>query len=414
VPKGSMVYSHSRLETFSNCRLKFRYQYVDKVDVPRRESVEAFLGSRVHETLEQHYKNIMMGKMWTQEEYLAYFDDIWKKLMPENLHIVNQQYTQEDYYQQGVRSLTDYWKHYHPFDSEKTIALEKRIYMNLDDGDSYRFQGYVDRISKTADGIWQIRDYKTKRNLPTIEEAQKDRQLALYQMGLQKMWTDTDQVQLIWHYLLFDEEVKITKDKPDLEKTRIDTIHLIQEVETAMVEDDFPYHESALCEWCDFFDICPAKKHLAKVRTLPPEDFKREQGVTLVDRYAKLMEERKQNELEIQTVKDELFRFAEQFVVDKVYGSSHYVRVKVEESMQPPSASDREHKQLREELEEYLRASALWQEVSQFNPKRLIKILREGELAGKIRQEIERFLVLRTDKSLYSGKRKDVEEGQYE
>ena len=57
--------------------------------------------------------------------------------------------------------MTDYWNHYHPFESEKTIALEKRIYMNLDDGDSYRFQGYVDRISKTADGTWQIRDYNS-------------------------------------------------------------------------------------------------------------------------------------------------------------------------------------------------------------------------------------------------------------
>lgn len=57
-----MLYSHSRLETFENCPLKFKYQYVEKVDVPRRDSIEAFLGSRVHETLEALYKNKMMAK----------------------------------------------------------------------------------------------------------------------------------------------------------------------------------------------------------------------------------------------------------------------------------------------------------------------------------------------------------------
>lgn len=409
-----MIYSHSRLETFSNCPLKFKFQYVDKVDVPRLESVEAYLGSRVHETLEQHYKNIMMGKMWTQEEYLAYFDDIWKRLMPENLHIVNQQYSKEDYHQQGVRSLVDYWKHYHPFDSEKTIALEKRIYMNLDDSNNFRFQGYVDRISKTPDGVWQIRDYKTKRSLPTIDEAQQDRQLALYQLGLQKMWADTDKVELIWHYLLFDEEVKITKEREGLEKTRIDTIHLIQKVETAMENDDFPYRESALCEWCDYFDICPAKKHLAKVRTLPPEEFKREHGVELVDRHTSLKEERRQIELQIATVEEELFSYAQQFLADKIYGSSHYIRVKIAESLQPPSSSDKAEREERKELEEFLKQSGLWEEVSQLNNSRLVRLLEKGELDEKIRGEIERYLVKKIQKRLYPGKRKDVEEGQYD
>ncbi len=409
-----MVYSHSRLETFSNCPLRFKYQYVERVDVPKLESVEAFLGTRVHETLEQHYKNIMMGKMWTRDEYLAYFADIWKRLMPPDLNIVNKQYSEEDYYQQGVRSLADYWDHYHPFDSEKTIALEKRIYMNLDDGDSYRFQGFVDRISKTPDGVWQIRDYKTKRSLPTIEEAQKDRQLALYQLGLQKMWADTERVELIWHYLLFDEEVKITKERADLEKTRIDTIHVIQQVENALENDDFPYRESALCEWCDYFEICPAKKHLAKVRALPPEEFKREHGVELVDRYSELKNEKRQIDMQLKVIEEELYRYAEQFVADRIYGSTHYVTVKVTESLQPPAAADKENQALREELEAFLKESGLWQEVSQLNPKRLVKIYEKGELDSRLRKEVERFLVLKTERRLYQGKRKDVDEGDYD
>jgi ATP-dependent helicase/DNAse subunit B len=45
------TYSHSRLETYQNCPRQYKLQYIDKVEVEERESVEAFLGSKVHETL---------------------------------------------------------------------------------------------------------------------------------------------------------------------------------------------------------------------------------------------------------------------------------------------------------------------------------------------------------------------------
>ena len=45
------IYSHSRLSTFENCPLKYKYTYIDKLDRDRRDSVEAFMGSLVHETM---------------------------------------------------------------------------------------------------------------------------------------------------------------------------------------------------------------------------------------------------------------------------------------------------------------------------------------------------------------------------
>ena len=34
----------------------------------------------------------------------------------------------------------------------------------------------------------------------------EDRQLALYQIGIQKMWNDVNRVELVWHYVAFDKE----------------------------------------------------------------------------------------------------------------------------------------------------------------------------------------------------------------
>ena len=72
-----MVFSHSRLETFESCALKFKYQYIEKVEIPKRDSIEAFLGSRVHDVLEELYKHKLMGKTWTKEEFLGYYLNLW-------------------------------------------------------------------------------------------------------------------------------------------------------------------------------------------------------------------------------------------------------------------------------------------------------------------------------------------------
>lgn len=413
----SMVYSHSRLETFESCRLKFKFQYIDKVDIPKRDSIEAFLGSRVHDALEELYRNKLMGKLWSKDEFLRYYNSVWEKEKHDEIFIVKKQYSLQDYYQQGVEALTKYWAHYYPFDQEKTIALEQRIYLSLDDGDRYRLQGFIDRISKTPEGVWQIRDYKTKRKLPTREEADKDRQLALYQIGIQKMWDTTEKVELIWHYLLFDEEVKSVRDKSDLEKLKIDTIHIIQEVEAAVKSDDFPFHESALCDWCDFFDICPAKKHLAQILPLPPKEFKQDEGVVLADRYselhAKRYELKKQVEAleeEMEQIEEEIFRFAKQFGMSRIYGSSRSLNVKIEDTFRLPTNSNKTERPLREELEGYLKNVGIWQDVSQLTPARLINLFSSGGIPAKQRGELSRFLIPHVVRQVRAGSTKDYDD----
>ena len=38
------IYSYSRIKTFENCPLKYRYRYIDRIKVDT-EGVEAFMGS---------------------------------------------------------------------------------------------------------------------------------------------------------------------------------------------------------------------------------------------------------------------------------------------------------------------------------------------------------------------------------
>ena len=50
------IYSNSKLGTFDQCKYKFRLQYIERIRTGVR-SIEAFMGSMVHDTLEKLYKD---------------------------------------------------------------------------------------------------------------------------------------------------------------------------------------------------------------------------------------------------------------------------------------------------------------------------------------------------------------------
>jgi len=46
------TYSHSGLKTFRNCPRKFKFQYIEKPQIPKRIGAEAYLGNAVHRVLQ--------------------------------------------------------------------------------------------------------------------------------------------------------------------------------------------------------------------------------------------------------------------------------------------------------------------------------------------------------------------------
>jgi putative RecB family exonuclease len=72
------TYSHSRLSTYENCPLQFKFTYIDKIK-RETEGIEAFLGNRVHETLKKVYDNIRRTKLDSLDEMLVYYESLWQK-----------------------------------------------------------------------------------------------------------------------------------------------------------------------------------------------------------------------------------------------------------------------------------------------------------------------------------------------
>ena len=398
------VYSHSRLSCYEQCPQKFKLQYIDKVETEVEESVEAFLGSRVHETLEKLYRDLQHQKMNSLEALLVFLREEWKKNWSDEIVIVSNEYNQENYLKMAEKYVTDYYNRYKPFDEEKTVALEERILIDLDDASAYKLQGYIDRLTETKDGYYEIHDYKTNSRLPLADYIKSDRQLALYMIGVKNNYPDVKHVRLIWHFLKFDKEIDSTRTDEELGKLKNDTIKLIETIEQ---DKTFKASSSLLCDWCEFKSVCRQWSHLYKIMEKPENEYLADSGVKLVDRYVELKAKEKQVNLdlyaELEKLEEAIIKFAEREKVDCVFGSKNKVRITTNEKYVFPGKNSKE----RMKLVELLKKQGKWEEVQSLDTAALSKIIQEKQWDAGVLEALKQYLALETSKRLYLSKTKD-------
>jgi len=248
-----VIYSHSRLSTFEQCPLKFKFKYIEQLEPEIKETIEGYLGKKVHETLEWIYREILVNKKeFSLDEIIEYYLEAWKKDFNKGIKIVNGELDAEHYFNKGIKFLIDYFLKYSPF-KDNTIAIEKKITVKLDSDGKYFLQGYIDRlVHDRGNNIFEIHDYKTGA-AKTQEELNRDRQLAIYSLGIREMFENVSDVYLIWHFLDLNKEMKSRRTIEELGQLKKEIIELINKIESS---DKYPANPSCLCKWCEFRKYC--------------------------------------------------------------------------------------------------------------------------------------------------------------
>jgi len=248
-----VIYSHSKLETFEQCKLKFKYRYIDKIIPEIAKSIEAHLGSIVHETLEWLYTKIMKGEIPTIDNVISFYSEKWIENYSPEMSIVNKTLTQKDYFNRGVEFLVNYYMKNHPF-KENTIATEKKIELTLDE--DKKLIGFIDRLVNNLEREEiEIHDYKTSNSMWSREKLETNRQLALYSLAIKESFGKDKKVCMVWHFLAHDMKVCLRKTDQELEKLKEEVINLTKEIEKTK---EFPPTISKLCNWCEYRNICEA------------------------------------------------------------------------------------------------------------------------------------------------------------
>jgi len=338
------MYSHSRIETFEQCPRKYKFRYVDNVRT-ETEGIEAFVGKRVHETLEKLYRDLKLAKLNSAEDLQRFYESEWEKNWHGKIRVVRESITPGHYFALGKQCIADYYRRHHPFNQGKTLGLEERIELKLrDDKREYVVQGFIDRLTwQPETETYEIHDYKTGGTLPSQEEADQDRQLALYQLGLLQRWPDARNVKLIWHYLAADKELTSSRTRADLETLEKEVIAMIHAIESEAARGQWNVRVSRLCEWCEYKALCPAFKHPLAMESVPVNEYLQDTGVQLVQKYAGL-EERKAGlqaetekiNAEQKKIEEAIFAYAQKEELLAIDGPNHKILIKMEEELRVP------------------------------------------------------------------------------
>lgn len=280
-----VVYSHSRISAYDQCRYRYKLRYLDKVPSPVEKSIEAHLGTCVHDTLEWLYKEVLSNRIPELDEVLQRYGAQWNRDYKDHFLIVKKDLTKDHYKDKGVKFLIDYYVKHNPFE-DGTISMEEKVWVNLGNDFPHKVIGFIDRLvyNKEKDEF-EIHDYKTANSLPPQKKFDEDKQLALYALAIREKHGNNKSILLTWHYLSHNTQIFSRRTNEQFDKLKEEIKNKILEIED---NKDFSTKTSILCDWCEYKMYCKAHGNQL------PEPYRHEQSS--LDSHMKPIEETKEEE----------------------------------------------------------------------------------------------------------------------
>jgi len=253
---SDVSFSVAQLKLYRQCPLRYRYVYVDQIK-SAIQTVESFVGQRVHETLELLYDRLHDGVLLPVGDLLTHYRRRWESLWHRAVRVSHPKNGREWYRRYGEKCVRHYYTRYYPFreDGEMTVDIEWSFEITLNGDRHYRMWGHVDRLTRDDADRFTVHDYKTSPYVPKLRTLVQDPQPGLYQLAVQKLFPEARQVEASWHYLGSKRELKPTLTELQLEQLKC---RLIQRIDELQQTTHFAPRTSKACYGCEFRETCPA------------------------------------------------------------------------------------------------------------------------------------------------------------
>lgn len=245
-------FSFSAISTFQNCPRSFKFRYIEKLP-EAFTTIEAYMGTCVHETLEWAYTQRQQGYESNIDMVMEQFRGSWNKEIASPLKVVKEDKCKEDYYLQGKQFLVYYFQKIFPHDRSETLFLEHTFQVVLEIGErQVHYRGIIDRIARLPDGTLRIIDYKTGKVGHPLDTLQ----LPSYAMYIFQHNIDP-RVELCYEDLKEQRTDTVLVTRKDIRHVKE---QLVNEIKTILntPEDNFAARPSTLCLWCGYNTVCPS------------------------------------------------------------------------------------------------------------------------------------------------------------
>lgn len=243
--------SPSKVTTFTDCALAFRYSVID--GLPEPPSPWATKGTLVHRALE--LLHTLPPAERTVDAALACLDDAAVELRddPEYVELGLSAEEAVEFHDDAATLVRNYFRLEDPR-AVRTIGLELSLEADVD---GVRLRGIIDRLELDADGELVVTDYKTGAAPPEQFERRRLSGVHIYSLLCEQLLGRRPRrIQLL--YLRSPLAVIAEPTDRTTRGTRRTLGAVWKAVERACERDDFRPQPSRLCDYCAFRAYCPA------------------------------------------------------------------------------------------------------------------------------------------------------------
>lgn len=360
-----MKTSYSALDTFKTCRLKYKFQEIDKIKAPK--SKEAVFGTIIHNTFKFLHTSRPISP--TIEEALEYFNSLW------NSEVYQDKQEETAVLSEGVRIIQNYCAK-NNLKNFNVVDLETRF--SIDIGNDITLGGVIDRIDRLDDDSFEIIDYKTSRSLPSQKDVDGNFQLSVYYMALLDRWPKMEKpIKLSLYYLKHNIKLSTTRTSRQINETKQYIFDTISEIE----KGNFAPTPSALCDWCGYQQYCPMFKHkFKKDKTAEDIDIQ-----AILKEYHQLKSEDKKNSRRIAELQEIINDYCDNQRLERVFGDGIFITRSLRQVFEYDS----------DKVKSVLEPLGKWNEVISIDSVKLKKVI--SELSYKERKEIEKARELKKE-----------------
>jgi len=344
--------------------LCYKLQYIDGLK-PKDKWYFSF-GTTMHRCVEYFFK-VSTPPPPPLEELLQFYEQNW---LTEGYESPEEETRYKDY---GREILTRFWE-IHSADFRMPVAVERMFYVDID---GVKLRGFIDRVDKLESGGLSIVDYKTTKELFTIDDLEEDLQMTIYQLAAEQTWQLPVERLTLYHLRSNTACSCPPRDEARLEQAR----RLVLEVAENIAQERFPAIENQYCP-CDFPEHCPYYRHQYMVAIPQPARQEILPGIAAVDaieRYASLQAQIKELQMQLEEAKQTIIDFCQAEALNRVFGSEHEVTYKLVEKTGFNE----------DEVRAILEPEGLWEKVLSLDQSRLKQLLTDEAVAKDIRNRLE-------------------------
>lgn len=249
--------SPSKVSTFTDCALAFRFSAIDKI--PQPPTVATVKGTLVHSALER-----LLALDAADRTVAAAIDCLaearseldadpdWEQLALSDADALT-------FYRDADVLVHNYFDLEDP-QSIEPVGLELHVEheLTMTNGSRFTLRGIIDRLERNADGDLVVSDYKTGKAPAANYQQSRLTGVQIYAYLCEKIYEERPaKVQL----LFLGGAPTIVDTAPTDQSTRQierKVTSIWSAIETACERDDFRPKKSPLCSWCAYQQWCPA------------------------------------------------------------------------------------------------------------------------------------------------------------